>query len=121
MRPRSTRATSEPDPRSPPKGRLRGFREFFERAENDPAYWVEGAILDFTEELCRVMKEKKISRVELARRLGTSPAYITKVLRGNANFTLASMVKLSRALGSELHLRLKPLAVDAERTGAGQS
>jgi len=86
--------------------RLRSYREFIERAEGSPEYWIEGAILEFTEELSRAMASEKISRAELARRIGASPAYITKVLRGNANFTLASMVKLSRALGHELRLSL---------------
>ena len=44
----------------------------------------------------------------MARRLGTSPAYVTKVLRGNANFTLATIVKLARALESEVRFRLSP-------------
>jgi len=86
--------------------RLRSYREFIEQAEGSPEYWIEGAILEFTEELSRAMASEKISRAELARRIGASPAYITKVLRGNANFTLASMVKLSRALGHELRLSL---------------
>ena len=86
--------------------RLRSYREFIERAEGSPEYWIEGAILEFTEALSRAMASEKVSRAELARRIGASPAYITKVLRGNANFTLASMVKLSRALDHELRLSL---------------
>jgi transcriptional regulator with XRE-family HTH domain len=47
-----------------------------------------------------------MTRVELARRLGASPAYVTKILRGKVNFTLATMVRLSRAVGGELHVQL---------------
>jgi transcriptional regulator with XRE-family HTH domain len=71
-------------------------------------YWIEAAKIDFTEEVCKCMEEQRVSRKELAKRLNSSPAYITKILRGNANFTLESMVKISRALGGELRCHLQP-------------
>jgi transcriptional regulator with XRE-family HTH domain len=52
------------------------------------------------------MKEQKISRAELARRMGTSRAYITKLLSGDANFTLQTMVKLALAVDGVLHLHI---------------
>lgn len=84
------------------------FKEFFRKAEESLAYHVEGSILDFTEDLCRVMAEKEVTRAELARRIGTSPAYVTKILRGNSNFTLSSMVRVAFALGSEVRIHLSP-------------
>ncbi|MHB8708579.1 MAG: helix-turn-helix domain-containing protein, partial [Desulfuromonadales bacterium] len=59
----------------------------------------ELAILEFTGQINKLMQEKQISKVELARLLGTSPAYVTKIFRGDANFTMRSMVKLARVLG----------------------
>ena len=84
------------------------FREFFRKAEESIVYNVEGSILDFTEDLCRVMDEKDVSRAELARRIGTSPAYVTKILRGTSNFTLSSMVRVAMALGCDLRIHLAP-------------
>jgi transcriptional regulator with XRE-family HTH domain len=49
------------------------------------------------------MTEQNVSRAELARRLTTSRAWVTKLLRGNANFTLHTMVKVSTALQGVLH------------------
>lgn len=89
------------------------FDTLFAGTEQNIEYWIEGTIVGFTEELSRAMAEGDVSRSELARRIGASPAYITKVLRGNANLTLASMVKLSRALDQVLLLELAP----ANRTG----
>lgn len=87
-------------------------RSLYEEAEKHLSYWVEGAIIDFTEELCRVMDESGVSRAELARRIGSSPAYITKILRGNSNFTLSSMVRVSRALEHEVRIHLsRPYAM----------
>ena len=86
--------------------RLARYRAFIEKMGSSPEYRAEVAMLDFTCELSRAMSAQGVSRAELARRIGTSPAYITKVLRGDANLTLASMVKLARAVGRELHLQL---------------
>ncbi|MHB1047841.1 MAG: helix-turn-helix domain-containing protein [Thermoanaerobaculia bacterium] len=84
------------------------FRELFREAEKTLEYNVEGSIMDFTEDLCRVMAEKNVSRAELARRIGTSPAYVTKILRGSSNFTLSSMVRVAMALESEVRIHLSP-------------
>lgn len=86
----------------------RSFDELYQEAEQAEEFWVAGAILELTEEVVRRMEEQSVSRSELARRLGTSPAYVTKLLRGNANLTLATMVRLARALESELHCHLTP-------------
>jgi transcriptional regulator with XRE-family HTH domain len=84
----------------------KSFQSLFEEAKQHEDYWVEQAILEVTEEVARRMEELEVSRAELARRLGTSPAYVTKILRGDANFTLATIVKLTRALKSELRFHL---------------
>jgi transcriptional regulator with XRE-family HTH domain len=86
----------------------RSFKQLFEEARQHDDYWTEGVIVEFTEELARWMKEKKVSRSELAVRIGHSPAYITKVLRGNANFTAATMAKLAKAMGAEVRIHLAP-------------
>lgn len=96
----------------------RSFDELYQEAEQTEEFWVAGAILELTEEVVRRMEEQGVSRSELARRLGTSPAYVTKLLRGNANLTLATMVRLARALESELHCRLTPAARAGRRSRA---
>jgi len=83
-------------------------REMFREAEKTLEYNLEGSIIDFTEDLCRLMEEKAVSRAELARRIGTSPAYVTKILRGNSNFTLSSMVRIAMALEAEVRIHLSP-------------
>jgi len=57
-----------------------------EARERD-TYWVASMILDFTEGLHNIMEAKGITRSDLARRLGFSPAYITKALRLGMAFT----------------------------------
>ena len=84
------------------------YEEMTKEFDNDPDYWAEGLKLDFAEEVGRLMEEQKVSRAELARRLGTSPAYVTKILHWTANLTLTSMSKIALAFGSRVHLNLAP-------------
>lgn len=84
------------------------FKGMFNRARDSHTYHVEAAVLEFTEELVERMEQKGISRSELARRIDSSPAYITKILRGNSNFTLDSMVKIARALDCTYRSHLEP-------------
>lgn len=88
--------------------KARSFRQLYEQAERDPAYWTELAILEVAEEIYTAMQRAGVSRAELARRLGTSPAYVTKILRGSANFTLESLARLAHALGGEFKFHIAP-------------
>lgn len=82
------------------------FKELFASAKKTDAYWVEKAILQFTMDLYAEMEKQRKSKSDLAALLGTSPAYITKVFRGNANFTIESMIKLTRALDCHLDIKV---------------
>lgn len=88
--------------------KLERWDQMFKDAEETVDYWLEGAILEFTMDLGRLMEEQDVSRAELARRLGTSRAYVTKLLGGNANFTLETMTKVAMALGSAVHVHVAP-------------
>lgn len=82
------------------------FKAFIKDAKKQDTYWVEKAILEFTSELYKLMLENGVSKKEMANTIGTSPAYITKVFSGNANFTIESMVKLTRALEGKLSIHV---------------
>lgn len=84
------------------------FTKLFEKAERSPEYWRQSAALDFSEDLFRLMEEGGVSRAELARRMGTSQAYITQALRADANFTLGTMIRLALALGHRVRIHLAP-------------
>lgn len=102
---KSRSSTSEP-PAGVDQASLERFREFVREVETSVDYWAAGPITDFIEDVWRLMEEQKISRAELARRLGTSRAYVTKLLGGNANFTLQTMAKVAMALGSQVHVHV---------------
>jgi transcriptional regulator with XRE-family HTH domain len=54
-----------------------------------------------------VMEQQHVTRAELARRINSSRAYVTKVLQGNTNFTLESLVRIARALSFNVELTFK--------------
>jgi hypothetical protein len=72
--------------------------------------WIEA-----TETLCRLMESKRVSSVELARRLDVSPARISQLLSGTRNLTLTSLADAFHALGRSMHVSHGP---PTERTGA---
>ena len=74
--------------------------------EQDVSYWRDIAVTDFARDLNARMKALGISQGELARRMGTSRPYVTKLLDGG-NFTLQTMVKLAMALDAVVRLRLE--------------
>ncbi|MCC6483815.1 MAG: helix-turn-helix transcriptional regulator [Armatimonadetes bacterium] len=73
-----------------------------------PVYQTEKVILDFTERICEIMEDSGTSRAELAERLGRSRPWVTKLLRGDQNMTIATMVGVMLALGYELRLEALP-------------
>ena len=91
----------------------KSFRELFAEPRQSDSYWETRAALDFTEAVYRRMTTLGLTKSQLAERLGTSPAYVTKILGGEANFTLKTMVRLARALEAEIVAELVPGAETA--------
>lgn len=85
------------------------FYKLLESAKQSDAYWAEKAILEYTEEAVAQMELKNMSRSELAERLGgKKPAFVTKLLRGNNNFTFDTACRIARALDMEFVPHMKP-------------
>ncbi len=80
-------------------------------------YRAEGASIEFTNAMVTRMREAGVSRSELARMIKTTPAYISKILRGTTNFSVDSMVKIANALNCELQLHLQPVSAKSRRFG----
>ena len=86
----------------------RTFRQMFDEARSRLDWWVEQAKLDYTVGIVALMRKHDVSRAELARRLDVSPAYVTKVLKADANLTIESMVKMARALDGTVRIQVTP-------------
>jgi transcriptional regulator with XRE-family HTH domain len=89
------------------------FSDLFRQAQERDEYWTEDAIISFTEQLYSLMQEQGISQSDLAVRIGASQPYVAKILRGRDNFTIATMVKLVRAVGGRMQIVVSRAATEA--------
>ncbi len=81
------------------------YAGLLEEAEQTVEYWRDVATTDFTRDLHERMRRMNMTHAELARRMGTSRPYVTKLLDGG-NFTLETMVKLAMALGGVVRVHI---------------
>lgn len=82
------------------------FEDNREKFKSDPDYVLDGLILEFTHQMSAVMNEKDISRSELASILMVDKSTITRILNGNPNLTLKTIVSIGMALDSEVKIEL---------------
>src|SRR4051794_21093945 len=59
----------------------------------------ERSIFETTERICELMQQSRVTRSELAKRLGKSKGYITQLLDGTANMTIRPLADIDLALG----------------------
>ena len=82
------------------------FSNLWADLESDASFQAEKTILDFTLQLHQLMEQRKVSKKDLAEAIGTSQAYITKIFKGNANFTIATMTKLAHAIDGKITIHV---------------
>jgi transcriptional regulator with XRE-family HTH domain len=64
-------------------------------------------ITQVTNEIDWLMRENKISRADLASRMGVSPGRVSQVLSGGENLTLRTLASLAAALDAHFEVELK--------------
>lgn len=72
----------------------------------------ERLIMQATEAIATLLQEQDVSRAQLARRIGKSSAFVTKLLRGDNNFTLRTLSDVFFALHRSAHLSLGSVGDD---------
>lgn len=82
------------------------LKSFLQDVVKDDAYWVERAKLEFATGIEKQRRRAGLSYKDVAERIHASAAYISKVFRGDSNLTIESMVKLARASGGCLEVRV---------------
>jgi transcriptional regulator with XRE-family HTH domain len=68
----------------------------------------ETSKMKFAFKITDILKHNNMSNKDLADKLETSNAYVTKILRGDQNFSIESMHKIAGALNAELSFHLSP-------------
>jgi transcriptional regulator with XRE-family HTH domain len=90
------------------------FKQDVEWARQHPEYWSEKFKLDVATLVAERLDQLGISQAELARRMGTSPAFVTKILRGYHNWTLETLAKAGVVLGMQWLVTSAPIASVAQ-------
>ena len=69
----------------------------------DPTYALEAAkgnlIMEITEAFCDILEREGFTRQNLAEKMGRTRGYISQVLNGNRNMTLATLTEIAHHLG----------------------
>ena len=84
------------------------FEALIEKHKNTIDYISEGLLIDVTEQMLEQLATQKITRGQLAQKLGCSNAYITKLLNGTENLTLKKLVQIAQALSCSIDFALIP-------------
>lgn len=87
--------------------------DLFERIKEDEDFLLEELRLYILEEIITAMESKNINRAELARRLNTSRAYVTKLFNTSVNLTLRSIIKITQAIGVKISVHCHEAATQA--------
>ena len=84
----------------------KSFAALMARLAVTPEGQTEHVAVTFLVQVNARMQAQGMRNAELARRMGTSPAYITRLFRGSANLSVQTMTKLAHAVNSTLTLEL---------------
>lgn len=84
----------------------KSFAALYAKLEPTAAYQASALAVNFLADVHARMQALGMTQAELARKVGVSPAYITKLFRGSANLSVETMTKFSDAVDCKLHLHL---------------
>lgn len=90
------------------------FDSFFETADKNFEFVAAGLCAGIAKNIENLMKQQKISNVDLADRLECSKSYVTKLLRGDENLSVKTLAKIAIALDAEVNAILIPKSTYAE-------
>jgi len=84
----------------------KAFQEAESAAREHDAYWAEAVKIEFAVALERQRRASGLSYSQIAEKIKTSAAYITKIFRGESNLTIESMVKLARSVDGCINIEI---------------
>ena len=84
------------------------FSELLAKYREDEEFGFDALKVETAERIYTAMEERGVSQAQLARLLGKSRAYTTKIMRWNVNFTIETLFRISRLLECELDISISP-------------
>lgn len=82
------------------------FQRLEERGATSPERGLQTLLTEIVEDMEALMRERGLTRAEVGRRAGLKREYISRILNNPQNVTLATLVRISNALSSELRVSL---------------
>jgi len=73
------------------------------------AFEQERLIVRTSEIICAKLKDKGMNKAMLAKELGNSRPYVTKLLDGTTNMTLRTLSRIMAILGQRVEITIRPL------------
>ena len=86
------------------------FSDLLAAAKQKDAYWEARLRHQFAASVLEALAEHGMSQKDYAEKADLSPGYVSRVLAGNENLSLRTLVKLARVLDLDLDLRVYPKA-----------
>lgn len=86
------------------------FEKELKKLENNTDALAYKYILDFSENVLEILDKQGIKNKNkfLSSKLGTSPAYISKLFNGKTNFTVKKLVEIAKTIDYKLEINLRP-------------
>jgi transcriptional regulator with XRE-family HTH domain len=83
------------------------FQKKLDSFKADFEFRLETLIYKITEQISDRMDQKGISRTKFAQLMGISPPAVTKILNGNSNFTLKTLLSVADVLELDLKVNFE--------------
>jgi transcriptional regulator with XRE-family HTH domain len=78
-------------------------------------------VTQLTNEISWCLRQRGLTRADLAARMGVSPGRVSQILGGGENLTLRTLAALSTALDAHFEIELRALKTDDTYTSGGTS
>ena len=89
--------------------------QYFVKYDKAPDFLAEGLSIAIIENSLQVMKQKGISRADLAREMGVPKSQISRIFNAPPNLTLLTIARIAVALGVDVQALLKTDVARAKR------
>lgn len=86
--------------------------------ENRTGEELSSLVTQITNEIDWLMHSDKVTRADLATRMGVSPGRVSQVLSGGENLTLRTLAALAAALDARFEVELKPVTATSDAPDA---
>ena len=93
---------------------MQNFKELLKTAKENWQFKAEEHKLNLALAFSQYMKKLGWNNADLARELGTSRAYITKIMRGDQNLSIDKITEIANALGADAHFHLTEKGVTGQ-------